>query len=131
MSRAQHPCADEVLWYVRDGLRMALQGWPSPRLQAFEEHAASCDHCAARVAAQARDEVMMQELALEEFEERRQAPSVLAYLVVAAATFLLVVGVSGASSAPASQGSSETFVAPLDAGLIIADSDFAIATPEP
>jgi hypothetical protein len=130
VSKPQHPCADEVLWYVRDGLRMALQGWPSPRLQAFEEHAASCDPCAARVAAQASDELLMQEVALEEFAERRRAPSVLAYLVGAAATLLLVVGVSGASSASASHGSAETFVAPLDAGLNIADSDFAIAALE-
>ncbi len=127
MSSSSHPAANEFLWYVQSGLRLALQDWPSLRVQEFEEHVSICDSCAAQLCSEAQGQLVLEELA-----RKKPAPAqrggtqrgdkTWAYIAVATMLVLLVVGIRGASSQPASS-QSNVFVPPLDAGLLLADGD--------
>lgn len=130
MNSTPHPEAGEFLWYLRQGLHLALRDWPSPRLQEFEEHLSACDACAALLSSEAQDELLLQELALEGVPKAPAARR-WAYAAVATAVLLLVIGVSGGSSDSSAHGHHDSFVPPLDAGLLLADGDLALESPEP
>ena len=84
MTSAPHPGVDEFSWYLRHGLRLALQDWPSPRLQAFEDHVSGCDGCSALLSSEAQGELVLQDLALEGPNRTRGAAGRWAYAAVAA-----------------------------------------------
>ena len=131
MSKLPHPLPEEFLWYTRHGLTLSLQDWPSARVQAFEEHIASCDSCAAALATEAETELLLAELADTPQRSPHQGLRRLVYVTAAALALVVAVGVRGsfAETPPSSHDTAE-YVS-LDAGVFAIDGDIPSNAPEP
>lgn len=125
MTTPKHPDAADFVWYVCYGVDMTLRDWPSARITEFEDHMDDCRACAERLAAEARDQLVLEDLAREAPKEKRRFSSAWACAGVAAIFLVFAFGVSRAASPPPYSDTSSQSISPLDAGLLLADGDLA------
>lgn len=108
-----HLSADELAWYVGDGLRLAARGWEHDRIAALEAHLDTCDACAARLAGEARLELAMEAVARDAGRRAGAGAWLTAGLAAIALLVVLAVGRGSVRGDP-----SPAAGPPADAGVI-------------
>ena len=120
-----HPSAADLTLYVTDALA-------APRAAAIEAHVAGCAGCGSALAAEARLEGDLEQVARSSTcaeaavrgPPRGRRTAALVAAAAAAAAVVLVVGGQGSGDPAASRGSREALSPPgADAGLVVARDD--------
>lgn len=121
MLETGHLTADQLAWYVTDGLDT---GAPvdRDRLDQLDAHIAACERCARRLTDEARLELALTEVAARPSSPRSRA--VAGGLLAAAALLLIWLGGAAARDSRPPPPAEPAAAVPIDAGVQLAvDSD--------